>query len=499
MRKFKTIKTTLALSLAIVTIGCSDFLDVNDNPNNPAESTPSLTLPVAQQSLASLNATSMTYLGQFMGYNWAVPSNWSANANLIRYNVTSGFYSNIFETSYASIFKNLTYVENFEDATGAKDYSTYKAISTILKGYQYQYLVDLYGDIPYTEANQRGDNTTPVYDDAETVYKSVINQLTEAANLALNLPDNAENPGDQDIIFGGDMVKWAQFANTVKLRMLVRLSNTGQDQYITDQVALINANGRGYITEDVVAQPGYTDNDNKQSPFYGYFVQATTGSQTDRGDFTVASDYTIDYLTNSSDDRLERLYAESEDGHEYKGAEQSTILPGTGYTSGDVSKVGPGLLNSSEQDQPIMLLSEALLIQAEAAHRGYITGGDTAAKAFYEQAIVESYIYLGVDDAVNAAQTYYSQPVNNISWDSSTNKVEAIITQKWIALNGTSSIEVWIEKTRTGFPAGLPVPAESDGVRPVRLLYPASEVARNSDNVPAQTAQDAFTKNPFWK
>lgn len=495
--------TLLILSMLVVSVSCSEFLDVNENPNDPAISTPSLTLPVAQASLASLNATSMTYLGQSIAYNWATPSNWSANGDLTRYAITTGFYSNIFETSYVDIFKNLTYIETYEDPTGAVDYSAYQVISKTLKGFQYQYLVDLYGDVPYTEANQRGANTTPKYDDAETVYKANIDALTAAANLALNLPSNAENPETKDIIFGGDMQHWAEFANTIKLRMLVRLSNTGQDAYIREQIALIDANGAGYITADVNSNPGYSDAENRQSPFYGYFRNVNTNLQTNRGDYTVGSDFTIDYLTNTNDDRLERLYTGAANGGAFKGAPQSTILPGTGFTSDDLAKVGPGLLKSADQDQPIMLLSEALLLQSEAIVRGYIAGTDADAQALYEEAIEESYIYLGVGAtnaaSVTAAQTYYGQNTNNISWAASTNKIAAIINQKWIALNGTSSIELWIEKTRTGFPANLPIPAESGGVRPVSLLYPSSEIGRNSNNVPAQTAADAFTNNPFWK
>ncbi|MDO6491962.1 MULTISPECIES: SusD/RagB family nutrient-binding outer membrane lipoprotein [unclassified Cellulophaga] len=493
---FKSI--TLMLSLAVMTTSCNDFLDVNDNPNDPSVSAPRLTLPVAQQSFASLNAISSVNLGQYMVYNWTTPSNWSANQNLIRYNVTTDFSSTLFETPYSSIFKNLQYIEDYEDASGAVDYSVYDVISATIKGFQYQYLVDLYGDVPYSEANLRSLNTTPKYDDAETVYKANIENLTNAAILALDLPENAENPESQDIIFGGDMDKWAAFANTIKLRMLIRLSNTGQDTYINEQIALINANGAGYITEDVVANPGYSDDDGKQSPFYGSFVQAATGEQENRKDYTVATDYTMDYLTNTNDPRMERLYEEAANGG-YHGAEQSTILPGTGFTSNDLSKVGPGLLKSSEQDQPIMMLSEALFLQAEAAVRGYLPGGDAAAEVFFKSAIEASFVFLGVDDAVAEAQTYYAQPLTNIDWASSPDKIRAIITQKWIALNGTSSLESWIELTRTGFPSGLPIPAESGGVRPVRLLYPTSERTNNSNNVPAQVAADAFTQNPFWK
>ena len=500
MNIVKIIKSCALLSLAaMMTVSCNDYLDVDDNPNNPGISTPGLTLPVAQRDLAALNATQMTYLGQFISYNWATPSNWSANQDFARYTINSGFYAGIFETSYGTIFRDLTYVQNYTDASGAVDYSAYKSIATILKGFQYQYLVDLYGDVPYSEANLRSGNITPKYDDAQTVYKAVIDELTAAATTALNLPANAENPLAKDIINGGDMTKWAQFANTIKLRMLVRLSNTNQDAYIRAQIALIDANGAGYTTTDISANPGYLDDTNKQSPFYGYFRRPSTNLETDRGDYTVATDYTIGYLNTTNDPRLSRLYARATTGGAFKGAPQSTTLPGTGFTSRDLSKVGPGLLIDVKQNQAILTLPESLLLQAEAIARGYIAGGDAAAKAKYEQAVRASFTRLAVPNAATAATTYLAQDISNVAWDSSSNKIQAIITQKWVALNGTSSIELWIEKTRTGFPANLPMPAEGGGKRPVRLLYPSSEISRNSLNVPAQTSESAFNDNPFWK
>lgn len=497
MKTYKILfKSFLLLLLSVVVISCSeDMLDVNNNPNNPSISTPSLTLPVAQDQFVSLNATSMTYLGQFMVYNWTSPSNWSANGDLIRYNLTSNFYTNVFETSYVSIFKNLTYVENYTDPSGAVSYDAYDVIAETIKGFQYQYLVDLYGDVPYTEANARGENPTPAYDEGEFVYKSVIDSLTSAASSALSLPENAEDPGSQDIIYGGDMTSWAQLANTIKLRMLVRMSNTGQDSYIQDQIASIDANGAGFITSNASANPGYSDNAGQQNPFYGYVGVGPNGAALDRQDFTVATDYTIETLVDYNDPRLESLYSASVSGDEYKGASQSTQLPGTGFTSEDLSHVGPGLLESSEQDQPVMLLSEALFLQAEATFRGYLPGGEAAAKELYQEAIAASFDYLGVE----GAEEYYNQSKVNVGWDASPDKIEAIITQKWIALNGTSSIESWVEWIRTGFPDTLPIPDESDGERPVSLLYPISEIARNSDNVPSQTPADAFTNAPFWR
>ena len=492
------LKAVAAISLTLALTGCTDeFFDVNENPNSPSMSTPKLSLPVAQQELLALNARPMTYLGNYMMYNWSKPSNWQANIAETAYTVNANFYSGIFEGSYLDVFKNLVYMESYTDNTGVVDYSIYKGISTILKAYQYQYLVDLYGDVPYTEANQRGGNTTPKYDKAEDIYKDNINKLTEVVAALNNIPTNGEKPGSQDIIFKGDLTKWQQFANTIKLRYLVRLSNTGQDSYIKSEIAKILANGKGFITADVKGNPGYVDNANKMNPFYDYFRVAGTGAETSRSQYTVATDYTIDYLKATNDPRMARLYAPSKKKTEFKGVWQALSLPGTGYTSDDLSKVGPGLIKSPTQDQPLMLYSEALLLQAEAAQRGYLSDN---AEALYKKAIEQSFVFLGVPDAVASAQAYYSQDLPNVNFASSPNKIMAIMQQKWIALNGTSSIELWIEHNRTGYGAGIPIPADAGRTtRPYRLLYPSSEVARNSANVPAQTIEDAFNKKIFWQ
>lgn len=489
----------LAMLLAFFALtGCKrDFFDVNENPNNPAESTPRLTLPVAQAEIATMQGTRLTYLGQFIMYNWATPSNWSANQEFARYNVNANFFSDIFENSYIGPLKNLTYIENYVDESGTIDYSIYKGIATILKAYQYQLLVDLYGDVPYSDANQRRLNISPKYDKAEDIYKDNIRKLTEVVAMLDKVPANAENPGSQDVMFGGDIKKWQKFANTLKMRYLLRLTNTNQNAYLTTGFKEIEANGKGFISENASVNPGYFDNAGKLSPFYGYFRNASTGTQTDRGDFTVATDYTINFLEKTNDPRLSRLYTESSAGHTYKGVWQSETLPGKGYTSNDLSKVGPGLIKSATQPQPLILLSEALLLQSEAVVRGYLTGN---AEKLYQQAVIESFKYLGVTDAENEATKYYTQDAPNINFSLSTNKIQTIITQKWVALNGTNSQELWIEYNRTGYPSGLPLPESTTRTsRPVRLLYPSSELSRNANNVPKQTADDAFNSKLFYQ
>ena len=107
--------------------------------------------------------------------------------------------------------------------------------------------------------------------------------------------------------------------------------------------------------------------------------------------------------------------------------------------------------------------------------------------------IQASFSYLGVGDA----STYYSKDINLVGWSASSNKLEAIITQKWIALNGIDAIQTWFDYSRTGYPSNLPISKlASTPDRPVRLFYPSSEVTSNTGNLPAQP--DAFNSKIFW-
>ncbi|MBK5210474.1 MAG: SusD/RagB family nutrient-binding outer membrane lipoprotein, partial [Flavobacteriaceae bacterium] len=92
---------------------------------------------------------------------------------------------------------------------------------------------------------------------------------------------------------------------------------------------------------------------------------------------------------------------------------------------------------------------------------------------------------------------YYSRAIPNVGWAASNNKLEAIITQKWIAVNGITAEQSWFDYSRTGYPSNLPISSQATSSdRPVRLYYPASEFSSNGANVPAQP--NAFTAKIFW-
>ena len=162
-----------------------------------------------------------------------------------------------------------------------------------------------------------------------------------------------------------------------------------------------------------------------------------------------------------------------------------------------VSSIGPGVLKSVDQSSPILLSSESLFMQAEAAQRGWITG---TAKDFYQQAITESFINVGRTAA--EATAYYSQAgVNNVNFDASTNKLAAIIQQKWASENSLNPFESWSDYRRLGLPADVPISIEpSVTVKqiPVRLFYPQTEYSFNTTNVNAQGTINQFTSKIFW-
>jgi SusD/RagB-like outer membrane lipoprotein len=168
---------------------------------------------------------------------------------------------------------------------------------------------------------------------------------------------------------------------------------------------------------------------------------------------------------------------------------------------GIASNVGPGLLKGVDQDQLILSDFESLFLQAEAVQRGYINGN---AQALYESAIIQNFAYLykgNQGDAAGDARKYISQDIPDAGWIASPNKIEAIMTQKWIAMNGINWVESYTDYRRTGYPTpnvlGISkAPAHVRPMIPTRFLYPESELKNNGGHVPV--LPDAQYSKVFW-
>ncbi|NNC51341.1 MAG: SusD/RagB family nutrient-binding outer membrane lipoprotein [Flaviramulus sp.] len=490
---FKSIKI---LVIFMLLASCSEsYLDVNDDPNNPVTVSPDLVLPVALNYTATIEERDrgQNHLGNMFMANWSQSDGFSWYNDEFLYLVTSSFYQRFFDYVYLNPLKQYQVLEDLE----GDEFGYYKAIAKIMKSLHFQILVDCYGDIPYSEALERGGNPTPAYDDAQTVYEGLITDLTAAIALINATANNADispvAPGNDDGIFGGDMDMWKSFANTIKLRILVRQSDmSGRAGYIQQEFNVIAAEGSGFMNSDVTINIGYNQTENQQNPKWNGFGQDVSGSNTLTNDATCATPYILDKLMDTNDGRLNFFFEEPSGGHlgVVQGLQQYDEPIVDQYVPANVSNIGPGILKSPSQDAVIYTAAESYFNRAEAAMKGFIS---SSPQAMYEAGIQASFSYLGAGDATS----YYSQNIPNVGWAASTNKMEAIISQKATALMGVNALQSWFDYNRTGYPSNVPVSLlATTSDRPVRLFYPASELTSNSDNVPSQS--NAFSDKIFW-
>ncbi|MGJ8592283.1 MAG: SusD/RagB family nutrient-binding outer membrane lipoprotein [Aquaticitalea sp.] len=484
----KYIKYISMLCATLFIVSCSDdYLDVNTDTNSPTLAVlgPELVLPVAQYWSAEIHNRDRytNTLGNMFMVNWSQADGYSWYNDEFLYNVTTSFYSIIWDRTYLNALKQYRVLQSYE----GEGFDNYKAIGKIMESYHFQILVDIYGDIPYFEAVQRGENPTPAYDDAKAIYADLVVQLDNAMALIDNAEEGSIVPGGDDIIYNGDMEMWKKFANTVKLRVLVRQAGDGA----------LNANfagmqSVGFISDDVTVDPGYVMADSQQSPFWNAYGKDSAGNVINNNNATAATPFALNFLQSNADPRVDYIYERPATGHlgVPQGIADYDIPVVDQYDAEFVSNLGPGVLKSPTQPAVIFTAADSYFLQAEAILNGNLSGD---AKAAYESGITASFDYLGAPGAA----AYYSQNLPNVGWDASTNKLQAIITQKWVALNSIDAIQSWFDYSRTGYPANLPVSLRaSTADRPVRLFYPSSELTANSGNLPDQPS--AFTAKIFW-
>jgi hypothetical protein len=503
-------KKLIILLTVLLVLGSAckkDFLNVDEtNPNSASAVPANLVLPAALNSVAVLTATPGNYSFAYLWYGaWSISNGYVQPSNLTQYNLLNSSYQVIWDNSYLAL-QNLDYVVKASSTSSLK---YFKAIGIIMEVYLYHNLVDCYGNIPYSQALKGGDASQvlkPVYDPQQTVYENLVVQLDSAINLIQTASANATAVGSADIIFQGDMGKWARFANTIKLRMLMNQADmTGRHDYIVGALATTTSVGFLGAGEGAMLNPGYLQTTYKMNPFWEEFYKQDGSLQPDALGYYVANQDACDFLSANNDPRKLRLfqpYTGTSIQGNYFGALVLNTVPNT-------SKLGFGLLQEYNQSAPILTDIESLFLQSEAAMRGYITGDP---KALYESAVTQSIVYLGqkasqdpssyVPLTAADAAAYVGQVKPLINYDATPNKLQVIITQKWLAMIGINPMTLWTDYRRTGFPDFLHFtadPARISDIPPVRLLYPQTEITTNNENVLAQGTISLTGSKIFWQ
>jgi len=493
---------TLLLSLALLGSSCSEFLSVNEvNPNSASKVPAKLLLPATLNNTAAImnNPRNFDFVYLWHGL-WSISSGYSQPSALVQYRLLNASYQGTFSNSYA-IGQNLTEIE--KATTDPKDMG-YKAIAMIMKAYLIQNLVDLWGNVPYSEAFKATEgNLKPKYDDQKAIYEDLILKLDAAIKMIQALPvDATEIPASSDIIFGGNMTKWAKFANTIKLRMLVHQSGmTGRETYIKAAIATTASVGYLGAGESALSNPGYLNSTGKMNTFYETFYKADGTSQSDGITYYNAGKDAVKFLVDNADPRLGRFF-NPYSGTNYAGNTLGITEPAP-LTAANTSKLGfvsgskGHMIGTFDKSAPILTDFESLFVQAEAVERGFISG---TGKTLYNAAITQSFIYMGLTAA--QATTFLASEKTNANYDLAPNKINLILLQKWCSLNGIAPVEIWTDYRRTGIPSTLTFtqdPNKANATPPVRLLYPQREISVNNDNVVAVGTINAFTSKIFWQ
>jgi hypothetical protein len=483
------------ISVTMISVSsCSKrAFDINSpNPNQPSVVSPDYVLSAALVSSANLVfGGNANFANGWMGY-WATYGEQSPA--VLSYNITNDFYSGNWDDTYVTL-ENYKFIED-QSYTPEKAY--FLAIAKVMKAFHFQRLVDLYNNVPYRDALIER-NSFPKYDSAASIYPDLILQLDSAVDIIKNADlVTVENPGANDVMYHGQMNEWVKFANTLKLKILMRQTQmAGGAANITSNLSGLGSGDFLGPEEDAAINPGYSNSSRaQQNPLWQNVGYGTDGSPTGGNFYTRANSYAVNFYKITNDtQRLKLFYAPNESG----------AIRGRAFGSSDVgqgnsviSGIGSGVLLAPGMNAAILPAFESLFLQAEAAQRGFIPGD---AAVLFKAAVTESFHSLGLSDYQNAAQELYSQSDSRVNIDISSNKINTIILQKWAALNASDPIESYSDWRRLGIPSDLPVsvyPGTTATHIPFRLLYPTSEFHYNAANVNGQGNINQFTSKIFW-
>lgn len=443
---------------------CQDQLEeVNQNPNEAINAQPDYLLANAIKSNADLilgsdasMETSTLFIQHWAKIQYTDPD---------KYTVSITNVQNVWTNLYSQGLTDFEKVRKIGEETGNVNY---QAVGLILKSWSFQLLTDLYGNIPYTEALKLETILTPKYDDQKDVYIGLLNDLKKAADLI----DPAGNAISGDVVYNGNMIKWKKFANSLRLRIALRIAD--KDPATAKAVIAELAANKGALiaSNDEIAQLVYLASPN-QNP--------VSRDRETRDDYRVSKSV-IDKLQELKDPRLAVFANRTVDATPTGYVGVTNGLPADsaaklGFTK--TSKLGDYF---TAPTSPAVLVSyaEVLFNLAEAAQRGFTS--DNAAE-LYKAAVTASLQQFKVGSADIAA--YLAQPA--VAYDAANYK-KSIGDQKWLALF-SQGLEAFAEWRRLDYPQLKPAYAGVlNGKIPSRLTYPTGEQALNGASYRAAVA-----------
>jgi len=480
----KKIILGIAIATALFSSSCKKYLDVNDNPNVARNPDVSQVLPTTEINLASMMGVDMQINGSIWGQFWTQAPLASQYKILEQYSTPASYYDNVWTLFYSSALKNLKYVE--QTAT-TKNFRQYTAISKLLQAYGFQVVTDAWGDVPYSEAGKGdvadGGILNPKYDAQSVIYDGLIKMVDSA--IALIDPSDPNPPAGDDLIYGGDMELWMKFANTLKLKLYMRLSEVNPSKAQTG-IAAMSQDPTEYIGAGEDAMINFSSTPGNQNPLYSEEVGLGKTQN------LVASKTVVDSMNANGDARASALF--STVNGVVVGVQQGNYNTQVS-ASNPSALVGAFANDANSALAPVKFITsyESLMLLSEASARGWMAGD---AQSLFEAAINANFVAYGLDPTDAAAYIAGSNWGKYPTAGSTQDKIKYIITQKWFCMTGNQGFEAWTEWRRTGYPDFFTYSVNSliGNKFPQRFLYPAGELTRNL-NFPGQKQ---LTDKVWW-
>lgn len=503
----------LVIFLLGVTACTDDFDKINNNVNSPTvdKAAPDQLLTNAIESLT--DRVHEIFLGHEMGSCWAQQMAKAQYTDEDRYVYRPDVVSTSWQSFYATSGADISLIYKLGVS---KVNPNYQGVALILKSYVTSVLTDLFGEVPYSQAwqgaGEDGGILQPEYDTQENIYTDIIAKLDEANTLL----DPAGTAIAGDILFENDITKWKKFANSLRLRLLLRMSDRNAALVTTEMSKMV---------ADPTTYPVFESNDDNAALIY--LASAPNNNPINenrktRDDHRVSENF-INLLLNTYGDYRVMVFAKPSSG-----TDEFVGIP-NGLTSADAAAFnGNGLANTSKIGDyfaqatapgTLMDYPELQFILAEAALRSFIPGGDVEAQVYYEAGITGSFekyraplqtifddhsddVYGGlsigldytVDDELDYALT------SGAPWNSA-NGLQLIAEQRYIN-SFDQGLQSWFEWRRTDFPVLTPaVDGTNGGKIPVRVPYPGTEATRNKANMDAAISRqgtDDLNTKVWW-
>ncbi|HWK02874.1 MAG TPA: SusD/RagB family nutrient-binding outer membrane lipoprotein [Puia sp.] len=417
-----------------------------------------------------------------------------SNYNLGNRDIPKNFWTRLYNLALNNFVQAKKLIPT--DVSDAGTVKNELIMTDIMEIYTYYYLVNTFGNIPYSQANNIDKYPFPAYDDAKTIYADL---LTRLDTCIAGLDAASGSFGTADLLYSGDVPSWKTFANSLKLKMAMLIADTDPTTAKTKVGEAVAAGVFQSDSTDAILR--YTNTTPNTNPIWVDVIQSN------RNDYVIAKTL-LNPMVTLNDPRRSAYYTNEHSGSDIGG----TV--GDNNTWNNYSNIYWGKITGTIVDPaaPSVLLdyAEVSFLLAEAVERGFIGG---SAATYYNNAVTASIEYWGGSAAKAAA--YLAQPdvayatapggvgVGTIgSTGVSTTSVhwkQAIGMQKYLALY-IRGLDAWTEIRRLQYPA-MATPTTPKSPFPWRYTYPSNEQTANGDAYKAAAAAiggDAVTTKLFW-